>query len=154
MNTNTNRNINKRTCSTQPPGGPKPKHVTSQRFDDTETTSVTTSGDDTPPTDPIQLSSDAAFDEDSTTDRLCALHTMELLAERLKGASLPRQARALETLLRKKRVALAVQSTVHLIKEGEARALTLCLDDAKKYPEVVELFQKAFDALEQAREQS
>jgi hypothetical protein len=51
------------------------------------------------------------------------------------------------------RADLAVKNSAELHKDGQARALELCLDDAKKFPEVVDLFRHAFTALGKAREE-
>jgi hypothetical protein len=147
-NKNMNRNITRK-CTTRPPGGPKRKRVTStHRFDDTETASAEVNPA------PMQLNPDAPFNKESTTDQLSALHVLEMLAAKMEDAALPRQARALETLLRKERVAMTVQVTEKKLEDLRVRALEWCLDDAKKHPEVADMFRHAFAALEKAQQES
>jgi hypothetical protein len=61
--------------------------------------------------------------------------------------------RTLRADCRERRLELAAQNSAETQKQGQARALELCLEDAKKHPEVVEMFQQAFTALEKAREE-
>jgi hypothetical protein len=55
---------------------------------------------------------------------------------------------------RDRRLDLTTQTTAHRLADGQVKALELCLDDAKKFPEVKEMFQQAFAALKQARTHS
>jgi hypothetical protein len=52
---------------------------------------------------------------------------------------------------RDRRLDLTTQTTAHRLADGQVKALELCLDDSKKYPEVVEMFQQAFAALREAK---
>lgn len=87
----------------------------------------------------------------NVTDGLCAMLSQELMAAKLEGMSLSQQTKALDRLLRKKKLDSDIQAREQALKDDQTRALELCLEDAKAYPEVQELFKSAFMALRKAK---
>jgi hypothetical protein len=81
-------------------------------------------------------------------ENLCDTVTKKLLDK--DGAALCTQIKALDFLLRKKRLDLDVQSRNEARKSGQIKALEICLEDAKRFPKVQELFQQAFEELRKA----
>ncbi|MGA2243805.1 MAG: hypothetical protein ABSH48_02305 [Verrucomicrobiota bacterium] len=88
---------------------------------------------------------------DSVMDTLCAMLSHELLAAKLEGMRLSQQTKALAMLLRKRKLDSDVQAREQSLKDDQTKALELCLEEAKAFPEVQELFKAAFTALLKAR---
>jgi len=90
---------------------------------------------------------------DNVTDGLCAMLSQELMTAKLEGMSLSQQTKALDRLLRKKKLDSDVQAREQALKDEQTKALELCLEDARAWPEVQELFRVAFLALRKVRGQ-